>query len=66
MNLYLDDDTAKAILAARLRNTGHQVVLPADVSLSGAADARHFLYAAEHGLVLMTKKDAEIVQADRQ
>ena len=55
MNLYLDDDSAKGALVARLRKTGHQVVVPADVLLAGAADPRHLLYAVRHGLVLLTK-----------
>jgi hypothetical protein len=45
MNLYLDDDSAKAALVARLRKSGHQVVAPADALLSGAADPRHLLHA---------------------
>jgi hypothetical protein len=55
MNLYLDDDSAKGVLVARLRKAGHQVVVPADASLSGAADPRHFLYAVRHGLFLLTR-----------
>ena len=30
MNLYLDDDSAKAALVARLRKAGHQVAVPTD------------------------------------
>jgi hypothetical protein len=30
MNLYLDDNSAKASLAAALRRAGHQVTVPAD------------------------------------
>ncbi len=55
MNLYLDDDSAKVALAARLRKAGHQVMVPADASLGGAADSRHLLYAVLHGLVLLTR-----------
>jgi hypothetical protein len=36
MNLYLDDDSAKGTLVARLRNTGHRIVLPADARLWAA------------------------------
>jgi hypothetical protein len=32
MKLYIDDDTAKAVLMARLKKEGHQVVLPVDVA----------------------------------
>ena len=55
MNLYLDDDSAKGALVARLRKTGHQVVVPADALLAGAADPHYLLYAVRHGLVLLTK-----------
>lgn len=55
MNLYLDDDIAKAALVARLRRAGHQVVVPADVQLSGAWDPGHLLHAVQHGLVLLSK-----------
>jgi len=55
MNLYLDDDSVKGALVARLRKAGHHVVVPADAYLAGAADTRHFLHAVRHGLVLLTK-----------
>jgi predicted nuclease of predicted toxin-antitoxin system len=55
MKLYLDDDIAKAALAARLRNAGHQVVQPLGVGTSGASDPRHLLYAVQNDLVLLTK-----------
>src|SRR5262245_52358138 len=55
MNLYLDDDSAKAGLVVRLRKAGHKVVGPADVSLSSAPDPRHLLHAVQNGLVLVTR-----------
>lgn len=55
MNLYLDDDSAKGALVARLKKAGHQIVLPADARLVGAADARHLLYAVLHSSVLLTR-----------
>jgi hypothetical protein len=55
MNLYLNDDTAKAALVTRLRRAGHQVVVPADVSLSGVWDPRHLRHAVQQGLVLVSK-----------
>ena len=69
MNLYLDDDTADRRLVAFLSNAGHQVTAPAQVRLAGAADARHFLYAVRHSLILMTRNHDdfldlhEVVQA---
>ena len=55
MNLYLDDDSAKGALVARLKKEGHHVLVPADVSLSGTADPRHLLHAVENDLVLLTR-----------
>ena len=55
MNLYIDDDSAKGALVARLKREGHQVVVPTDVFLSGAADPRHLLHAVENDMVLLTR-----------
>jgi predicted nuclease of predicted toxin-antitoxin system len=55
MNLYLDDNSAKASLASMLRRAGHPVTLPAAVGLAGAPDARHLAYCAGAGHVLMTR-----------
>ena len=55
MNLYIDDDSIKAALVARLRKSGHRVTVPADASLAGASDPSHFLYAVKASLVLMTR-----------
>jgi hypothetical protein len=55
MNLYVDDDLAKASLVARMRRAGHLVVLPSDVGLSGAWDPLHLLHAAQHQLTLLSK-----------
>jgi len=55
MNLYMDDDMAARRLIALLSNAGHRVVLPANIDLSGAADARHFIHAMRQSLVLVTR-----------
>ena len=55
MNLYLDDDTADRRLVVLLSNAGHVVVVPADVELSGAPDAQHFIHAIRQSLVLVTR-----------
>ena len=55
MNLYLDDDSAKAHLVALLRQAGHRVRIPAEAGLAGASDARHFEYATQNRLVLLTR-----------
>jgi hypothetical protein len=55
MNLYLDDDSAKASLVSLLRRVGHQVCIPADLGLTGVSDPRHFLSAVRNNLVLLTR-----------
>src|SRR5262249_30501722 len=55
MNLYLDDDSAKASLVKLLRPAGHPVVIPADAGLTGASDPRHLTYAVQQQLVLLTR-----------
>ena len=55
MNLYLDDDSAKASLVRMLQSVGHQVAIPADVSLSGVSDPRHLMHTVRQGLVLLTR-----------
>lgn len=55
MKIYLDDDSAKTALVARLRKAGHQVSVPADVSLSGSSDQRHLAHAVQNNLVILTR-----------
>jgi hypothetical protein len=61
MNIYLDDDITARPMVVLLRKAGHQVTLPADVGTAGASDPVHLTYAAEHGLVILTRnaKDYE-------
>ncbi len=54
MRLYLDDNITDRTLAALLRKSGHTVVRPADVSLTGASDARHLEHAIREGLTVVT------------
>jgi hypothetical protein len=55
MNLYLDDDSAKASLANLLRKAGHQVTVPADAGISGVSDPRHMIYCVVQNQVLITR-----------
>ena len=48
MNLYVDDNTCKALLVTLLRKAGHQVTVPFDVGTAGTSDARHLVYAVTH------------------
>jgi hypothetical protein len=54
MNIYLDDDSAKASLVVLLRKAGHQVVIPSDAGIAGASDPRHLIYAVQQNLLLLT------------
>jgi predicted nuclease of predicted toxin-antitoxin system len=62
MNLYLDDDTADHSLLAMLRRAGHTAVAPADVAAAGASDARHFIHAMVHSLVLLTRNHDDFLE----
>ncbi len=42
-------------MVALLINEGHYVVVPRDVDLAGATDARHVIHAIEEQLVLVTR-----------
>jgi predicted nuclease of predicted toxin-antitoxin system len=55
MNLYLDDNSAKASLVSLLRRAGHQVALPINHGLAGATDPRHLAYCAGQSQVLLTR-----------
>ena len=55
MNLYLDDNTCKAVLVALLRKAEHQVTVPVEVGTAGCSDPRHLLYAVKHQLSILTK-----------
>lgn len=54
MKLYLDDDTCAAVLVALLRKAGHDVMIPADVGMSGRHDAEHLLRCVREGRVFVT------------
>jgi len=55
MNLYVDDNMNKALLATLLRKAGHQVIVPTDVGTAGVTDARHFAHAVTNALLILTK-----------
>ena len=54
MKIYLDDDSTNPVIAQGLRKDGHEVVIPADVGLSGKKDGEHFMHAIQTGQVLLT------------
>jgi predicted nuclease of predicted toxin-antitoxin system len=55
MRLYLDDDSVAALLVKVLQRAGHDLIIPADIGLSGKADPLHLAEAAQRGRVLLTK-----------
>ncbi len=54
MNLYLDDDSASALLALLLRRAGHDVQIPSDAGLAGDDDAVHLEYAIRQARILLS------------
>jgi hypothetical protein len=54
MKLYLDDDSAQALLVHLLCRAGHDVLVPADVGLAGKKDPAHFRQAIQEQAVLLT------------
>jgi hypothetical protein len=55
MRLYLDDDSAAALLLRLLRRAGHDVCVPADVGTSGQPDPEHLMRAVQDDRVLLTR-----------
>lgn len=54
MNVYLDDDSARGLLIRLLAADGHDVAIPADAGLVGAADPVHLRYTIENSRILLT------------
>jgi len=54
MRLYLDDDSAWPLLVRLLRNAGHDVMIPADVGMSGVDDPVHLAWAVKDDRVLLS------------
>jgi predicted nuclease of predicted toxin-antitoxin system len=55
MRLYLDDDSASALLTKLLRNAGHDVQLPSDIGAVGAPDPLHLTSSIANDRVCLTK-----------
>ena len=55
MRLYLDDDSAEALLVALLRQAGHDVQVPADVGMLGQPDAVHLAHDVRENRVLLSR-----------
>lgn len=61
MNLYLDDDSADRRLATMLSDAGYRVVVPTEIQLTGAPDARHLIYAMRQSLILRTRNHDDLL-----
>ncbi len=55
MRLYLDDDSADALLVALLRQAGHDVQVPADVGMKGEFDSVHLTHSVREDRVLVSR-----------
>src|SRR6266446_3873255 len=54
MKLYLDDDSAGALLVRLLIKAGHDVLIPADAGLTGDDDPVHLAHAIQADRVLLS------------
>jgi hypothetical protein len=63
MKIYLDDDSAAAVLVRLLLADGHDVVTPVQVGNVGKRDPAHFLYALRDGRAILTRnyRDFELL-----
>ena len=55
MRIYLDDDSADALLVTLLRQAGHDAQVPADVGNVGASDPIHLTHAVRDDRVLLSR-----------
>lgn len=55
MRLYLDEDSASALLVQLLRSAGHNVETPAEAGMMGEDDAVQFTHAIQEDRVLLTR-----------
>jgi hypothetical protein len=54
VRIYLDEDSAAALLVSLLRRAGHDVEVPADVGLAGQNDPVHLTRAVQEDRVLLS------------
>ena len=59
MRLYLDDDTASALLVRLLSQSGHDVQTPRNAGMSGADDPIHMTHAIREGRVMLSGNHAD-------
>jgi predicted nuclease of predicted toxin-antitoxin system len=63
MNLYVDEDTAAALLVKLLRQAGHDVLVPGECAVLGKFDPEQLGYAIQKRRIFLTKnqKDFEML-----
>jgi predicted nuclease of predicted toxin-antitoxin system len=66
LNIYLDECAYAKQLVTLLQAAGQQVVTPADAETSGMDDEVHFRFAAEHGLVLITRDADDFAEIHKE
>jgi hypothetical protein len=62
MKLYLDDDSAAAVLVVLLRRAGHDVQIPFDLGIAGADDPVHLTHAVLQDRVLLSHNYCDFEQ----
>lgn len=60
--LYLDDCAYAKDLVRLLEDSSHQVTTPRQAGTTGLKDEAHFRYAAENGLILLTKNPDDFLE----
>jgi predicted nuclease of predicted toxin-antitoxin system len=54
LRLYLDEDSASALLIHLLKRAGHDVQAPAEVGMDGKSDPVQFTHAVREGRIILT------------
>lgn len=55
MRIYVDDDSADAILMRLLRRNGHDIESPIDANFAGSSDQIHFAHAIRQNRAILTR-----------
>jgi predicted nuclease of predicted toxin-antitoxin system len=60
--IYLDDCADAKELVRLLEAAGYQVTTPKQAGMTGRKDEAHFRYAADNGLILLTKNPDDFLE----
>jgi predicted nuclease of predicted toxin-antitoxin system len=60
--IYLDDCAYAKELVRLLEAATHHVTTPRQAGTTGRADEAHFRYAADHGMILLTKNPDDFLE----